>query len=83
MNQINVLIIDDEAVARLQVRNLLSNYTNVTILAECSSGASAIKGIRTFKPDLIFAPFFLDCFTEDEVILIIDLISQWSTKTTN
>ena len=37
---------------------------------------------ESFKPDLIFAHFFLDCFTEDEVILIIDLLSQWSTKTT-
>ena len=38
--------------------------------------------LESFKPDLIFAHFFLDCFTEDEVILIIDLLSQWSTKTT-
>ena len=34
--------------------------------------------IDNFKPDLIIAHFFLDCFTHDEVKLIIDRVSGWA-----
>ena len=34
--------------------------------------------IDNFKPDLIIAHFFLDCFTHDEVKLIIDRVSEWA-----
>ena len=34
--------------------------------------------IESFKPDLIIAHFFLDCFTHDEVKLIIDRVSEWA-----
>ena len=37
---------------------------------------------ENFKPDLIFAHFFLDCFTENEVILIVNRLSKWCPKST-
>ena len=37
---------------------------------------------ENFRPDLIFAHFFLDCFTEDEVILIVNRLSKSSLKST-
>ena len=35
---------------------------------------------KNFKPDLIFAHFFLDCFTENEVFLIVNRLSKSCPK---
>ncbi|WP_245583418.1 LytR/AlgR family response regulator transcription factor [Salinimicrobium terrae] len=48
------LIIDDEALARKRVINLLNKVPEVEVLGECSSGKTAIKEINSLKPDLIF-----------------------------
>ena len=37
---------------------------------------------ENFRPDLIFAHFFLDCFSENEVILIVNRLSKLSLKST-
>ena len=37
---------------------------------------------ENFSPDLIFAHFFLDCFSENEVILIVNRLSKLSLKST-
>lgn len=37
------------------------------------------KPSKSFNPDLIIAHFFLDCFTHDEALLILDRISQWAS----
>ena len=37
---------------------------------------------KNFKPDLIFAHFFLDCFTENEVFLIVNRLSKSCPKST-
>lgn len=51
---IKVLIIDDETLAREVVKNYLLNYNNIEILGECSNGFEGIKSINELKPDLIF-----------------------------
>src|SRR6185369_11603365 len=51
---LRVLIVDDEMVARQRIRRLLANEDDVTIVAECEDGASALSTIATEKPDVAF-----------------------------
>lgn len=48
------LIIDDEALARKRILNLLEEVKEIEVLGECSTGKMAIKQINEEKPQLIF-----------------------------
>lgn len=50
----NVFIIDDERLARQELREMLANYKQVNILAEFDNSEEAIEAINAQKPDLIF-----------------------------
>lgn len=49
-----VLIIDDEPLARLVIREYLEDYPEIVIVAECNDGFEGAKAISIYKPDLIF-----------------------------
>ncbi len=48
------LIIDDERLARQELKSLLSQYHEVEVVGECSNAESAIEKLAELKPDLIF-----------------------------
>ena len=48
------IIVDDERLARRELNNLLSEYPEVEIIAECANGAEAIEQINEKQPDLVF-----------------------------
>jgi two-component system LytT family response regulator len=48
------LIIDDERLARQELKSLLSQYHEVEIVGECNNAESAIQKIAELRPDLIF-----------------------------
>jgi two-component system LytT family response regulator len=48
------IIIDDERLARQELKNLLSNYKEIEIVAECSDANQAKTKILELKPDIIF-----------------------------
>lgn len=50
----NVVIIDDEPLARNVVKEYLKNFPEVVILAECNDGFEGVKAITQHQPDLIF-----------------------------
>lgn len=50
----NVLLVDDEALARQRMRRLLAANGAVTVVAECSSGASALDALGTHRIDVVF-----------------------------
>ena len=52
--RIRTLIVDDEPPARANLRVLLRRDQEVDIVAECGSGAEALREIRSKKPDLVF-----------------------------
>ena len=52
--KIRTLIIDDEPLARRNLRVLLDQDPQIEILDECRNGHEAIKAINTHTPDLIF-----------------------------
>ncbi len=55
MNEkIRTLIVDDEPLARRNLRLLLEKDPQIEILDECRNGREAVKAINALSPDLIF-----------------------------
>lgn len=52
--KINTLIIDDEALARQRLVNLINDVHELELIGQCATGQEAIKSINELKPDLIF-----------------------------
>ena len=52
--KIKTIIVDDEPLARRNLRVLLERDPQMEILDECRNGREAIKAIKTLSPDLIF-----------------------------
>ncbi|KTD98839.1 LytR/AlgR family response regulator transcription factor [Pseudoalteromonas sp. H71] len=50
----NVLIVDDEPLARMRLKRLLANENSITIKAEAANGNEALKLANKYNPDLIF-----------------------------
>ncbi len=48
------IIIDDERLARKELRTLLEEYSEIEIISESHNAEHAKKNIETLKPDLIF-----------------------------
>jgi two-component system, LytTR family, response regulator len=51
---IRVLVVDDESLARSNVKVLLRRDPDIGAVAECSSGLEAIEALRKSKHDLVF-----------------------------
>jgi two-component system, LytTR family, response regulator len=51
---IRVLIVDDEALGRLRIEDLLRGEKGVDVAGEAADGDAAVKAIRELKPDLVF-----------------------------
>jgi two-component system LytT family response regulator len=51
--QLRILIVDDEPLARERVRRLLQAEPDVAIVGECADGVEAIAATRSKHPDLI------------------------------
>jgi two-component system, LytTR family, response regulator len=52
--KITVLIVDDEDLARLVLRELIQTRPEIVVAAECANGFEAVKAVAEHKPDLIF-----------------------------
>jgi len=52
--KIKTLIVDDEPLARRNLRVLLERDPQIEIMDECRNGREAVKAINTLSPDLIF-----------------------------
>jgi two-component system LytT family response regulator len=50
----NVLLIDDEPLARRVVREYLKDFPELVILGESNDGFEGLKDVRELRPDLIF-----------------------------
>lgn len=48
------LLIDDERLARQELKNLLAPYNEIQIVGEANNAETAIESIKQLKPDVIF-----------------------------
>lgn len=48
------LLIDDERLARQELRNLLAPYSEIQIVGEANNAETAVESIKQLKPDVIF-----------------------------
>jgi two-component system LytT family response regulator len=54
MQPLKAVIVDDEAPARMVLREYLATHAEVTVVAECSNGFEAVKAVADHRPDLLF-----------------------------
>ena len=54
MKRLTALIIDDERLARLNLRKKLNVYPEIEVIGEASGMETGIKAIRDLNPDLLF-----------------------------
>jgi two-component system LytT family response regulator len=48
------IIIDDEPLARIIVKEYLQGYPQIELVSECNDGFQGIKAIQQYQPDVIF-----------------------------
>ncbi|HEY3270388.1 MAG TPA: LytTR family DNA-binding domain-containing protein [Geothrix sp.] len=51
---LRALVVDDEALARQRIRDLLRRSTDIELVGECADGLAAVKAIEDLRPDLVF-----------------------------
>ena len=51
---IKTVIIDDERLARQELKSLLKDFSDIEIIAEFGNADEAIEGLKTLEPELIF-----------------------------
>jgi two-component system LytT family response regulator len=54
---IKALIIDDEPLARMIVKEYLQKHKEIELLQECNDGFEGLKAIQQYQPDLIFSRY--------------------------
>lgn len=54
VSPIHALLVDDEVLARLALRQALETHSDVVIIGECGNATEAMQVIEALKPDLIF-----------------------------
>ena len=48
------IIVDDERLARNELKRLLADYPEVDIIEECNSAEAAIIAVDKLRPDVVF-----------------------------
>ncbi len=71
-----VIIIDDEAPARLLIREYLADYPDLQIIGECSNGIEAVQYIESLRPEIIFLDIQMPGLTGFEVLERLNEIPQ-------
>jgi two-component system LytT family response regulator len=66
------VIVDDERLARKELRRLLDEHPEIEIIGECSNGMEAIEFINAHKPDLVFMDIEMPELNGFEVLEKID-----------
>ena len=66
------IIIDDEPLARMMVKEYLQDYADITVVQECNDGFEGLKAIQQHQPDLIFLDIQMPKINGFEMLELID-----------
>lgn len=69
---IKAVLIDDEPLARLIVREYLQDYPQVTIVQECNDGFEGLKAVMQHSPNLIFLDIQMPKITGFEMLELVE-----------
>jgi two-component system, LytTR family, response regulator len=72
VNNLRAVIVDDEELARLFLREMLGVHPEVEVVAECSNGFEAVKTIGETHPDLLFLDVQMPKLNGFEVLELIE-----------
>lgn len=70
---LSAIVVDDEAPARAVIREYLTAYPDIRVVAECTNGFEAVKAVSEAKPHLLFLDIQMPKLDGFEVL---DLIGQ-------
>lgn len=70
--QINTLIVDDEELARLLLKDSLKDMSEIRVSGEAANGFEALKIINDEKPDLVFLDVQMPKLTGFEMLELLD-----------
>ena len=68
MKVFKTLIIDDERLARQELKSMLNEYSEIEIIDEAKNGEEGIEKIKLLKPDLIFLDISMPGMTGFEML---------------
>ena len=71
-NKIDVIIIDDEKLARDLIRNFLTAFERIRIVDECKNGFEGIKSINEHNPDIVFLDIQMPKLNGFEMLELLD-----------
>lgn len=69
---IRALLIDDEPLARMVVREYLMGFPQIEVLQECGDGFEGLKAIQQHQPDLIFLDVQMPKINGFEMLELVD-----------
>jgi len=72
MKKIKAIIVEDEELGRLLIRNYLKDENEIEIISECENGFEGIKAIQELKPDLVFLDIQMPKLNGFEMLEILD-----------
>lgn len=86
---IRAVIVDDEELSRVVVKDYLKTHADIEIVAECSDGFEAVRAVNDLKPDLIFLDIqmpkldgfeVLDLIGDEVEILFLTAYDEYALK---
>jgi two-component system LytT family response regulator len=66
------LIIDDEPLARMVVREYLLDFKDIELIQECNDGFEGLKAIQQYQPDLVFLDIQMPKITGFEMLELVE-----------
>lgn len=74
MKVFKTLIIDDERLAREELKSILNEYTEIEVIDEAQNGDEGIEKIKKLKPDLVFLDVSMPGMTGFDMLKKLDEI---------
>jgi two-component system LytT family response regulator len=72
LSSLQAVIVDDEELARLFLREMLAPHPEVEIAAECANGFEAVKAIGEIRPDILWLDVQMPKLNGFEVLELIE-----------
>jgi two-component system LytT family response regulator len=70
--RLSVLVVDDEELARIRLRDLISELDQVDVVGEAENGIDAVEQIRSLKPDVVLLDVQMPGMNGFEVLAALD-----------